>query len=67
MSRRKPCAPNDTYDVSLSNEIKANVKEEVIELLMKDKRTCNAVTSNMEEDRDVNDESRVFGSRCITG
>ena len=55
-----------------SNKVKVMVKEDVVELLEKDKRKCDVVISNLEEDHDtasdVNDESGVvFISRCLTG
>ena len=63
MSRPKPCTPSNADDFSPSNKVRAMVKEEVVDLLEKDKRKCNIVISNLEEDLDnacnVNDESRV--------
>ena len=63
MSRPKPCTPSNTDDIPPSNKVKAMVKEEVAELLEKDKRKCIVVISDLEVVRDnasnVNDESRV--------
>ena len=63
MSRPKSCTTSNTDDIPPSNKVKAMVKEEVVELFEKDKRKCNVVTSNLEEDHDnssnVNDESRA--------
>ena len=62
-SRPKTCIPGNTDDIPPSNKVKAMVKEEVFELLEKDKRKCNVVISNLEVDRgnasNVNDESRA--------
>ena len=62
-SRPKPCTPSNTDDIPLSNKVKAMVKEDVFVLLEKNKRKCNIVISNLEEDHDnannVNDESSV--------
>ena len=63
MSRPKSCTPGNADDIPPSNKVKTMVKEEVVELLEKDKRKHNVVISNLEEDRDnasnVNDERRV--------
>ena len=64
MSRTKPYAPNNTNDVSLSNKVKAMVKEEVVELLEKDLRKCYIVISNLEEDHDNASTIYIYSNVC---
>ena len=64
MSRPKLYITSNADDIPPSNKVKAMAKEDIVELLEKDKRKCNVVISNLEEDGDnacnVNDESRVM-------
>ena len=63
MSSPIPCTPSNNDDIPTSHKVKSMVKEEVVELLKKDKRKCNVLILMLEEDRDnasnVNDESGV--------
>ena len=47
MSRPKSCTSSNTDDIPPSNKVKSTVKEEVVELLEKDKKQCNLVISNL--------------------
>ena len=58
MSRPKLYITSNTDDIPPPNKVKAMAKEDVFVLLEKDKRKCNVVISNLEEDHD-NDESRA--------